>query len=100
MSITIELTPEEEILLRDAAHKSGMERTLFAKEAVIRTARNVAPSEERTLADTIAYFNRMGEEASRDARAELHAKGLPIVYAKDGKIWEETPDGANRIYPF
>jgi hypothetical protein len=44
-------------------------------------------------ADTWARWEAAGRHATSEARRFLHEHGGKIVYARDGVIWEEWPDG-------
>ncbi len=99
MSITLELTPQEEELVRNAAQEKGQTVTLFLKERVFR---DLIPS-ERWEAHSDALWQQLssaGEEAGRYARDRARATGSSVVYAKGNEIVEEMPDGARHtIYP-
>lgn len=48
-----------------------------------------------------ADFTRIGNNAVRNARENLHKKGLPIVFSRNGKVFYELPDGEiTSINPF
>ena len=100
MSIILELTPEEEILLRNAANKHGKDLGTFTKEAALIVAKNSAegaiPLERERRWEMLA---KAGREASRKAQEDLKAHGISFVYEDEqGNLVREYPDGTTLPY--
>ena len=88
MSITLELTPTEEDQLREAARARDMELADFLKACGLQAARHGAEVFPRP-----ATVEELARGAVRDVQAELHRKGISLVYEKDGQVVEELPGG-------
>jgi len=98
MSITLELTPQEEELVRNAARESGQPMDLFLKERAFRGLAEASfPQESSSAESTWSRLKRAGEAAGRDAIARAHSLGLGVVYSQEGAVVEELPDGAVRV---
>jgi len=89
MSITLELTPQEEELVRSTASKFGQTPGSFVRETVLNSLHAFKP-------ETTVEWDKwasVGTAATLAARADLRAHGISSVYQKDGVIVEELPDG-------
>ena len=42
----------------------------------------------------IDEIQRIGNEAVRQAQADLRAKGIPLCFSRNGRIYYEMPDGS------
>jgi phosphoglycerate dehydrogenase-like enzyme len=95
MSIVLDLSPEEEADLRRAAEAQGQEVTDYIKTLVLATARNIDSEAEERRA-MWQKWDAAGRAATEEARRELHAQGIGVVYGLDGVVVEELPDGTIR----
>ena len=88
MSITLELTPEEETRLRTAAAAEGKDLATYIRQRVFSTALNV-PSD-----DDLAFLRAEGTAAVRAAQQSLGQQWIACVYRRDdGRIVRRLPDG-------
>ena len=39
-------------------------------------------------------IRRIGQQAVRQAQADLRAKGIPLCFSRNGRIYYEMPDGS------
>jgi hypothetical protein len=92
MSITLELTAEEETRLRDAAAAEGKDIATYIRQRVF-TAPNLP-------LDDLAFLRDAGAAATQDARHSLLRRGIGYVYRRDdGAIVRHLPDASEEIIP-
>lgn len=88
MSITLPLTTEEEIELRQAAAAEGKDVLTYIRQRVFSIASNL-PAQ-----DDLSFLKKDGMLAVRDAQNRLLAQGIDYVYRRaDGKVVRHLPDG-------
>jgi hypothetical protein len=93
MTITLELTPEEEVALRGKASRRGLAVEDYVKRRALEENTDAPAANDP---DLIARLMRIGREASEAAVRELHAQGIATVFMRDGVLYEEAPDGTVR----
>lgn len=90
MTITLELTPEEEKLLHEAAAAEGTDAVGYIRNLVFATARQEI--------DVPLHPREADLRAVQVAQADLLAKGIGYVYQKeDGTIVRHLPDGTEEL---
>lgn len=91
MSITLELSPEEELRLRQAANSRGMDVAAYVRQKVF------ALEPQPFTANDATFLMQEGNRAVRTAQQELRASGVGYVFGRDGKIVRREPDGTETV---
>ena len=90
MSITLELSPEEETLLREAAQAAGNPNVAaYIRQSVLST---LADSGRRE--SDLDFLREEAEKAVRSAQTELMRQGIEYVYLKDNSLIRHFPGGS------
>lgn len=89
MSITLELTDEEEAALREAAQQAGVDVVAYIKERALEPFRRVSSEWE--------LWERVGQVAAEDACDTLMERGIGYVYGREGKVYRRLPDGTEAL---
>lgn len=96
MSITLELTPQEEQLLSSLAAQRGLSLGEFARARLFEVTLS-APAMSTEYPDASwDQWADAGRKATDAARVDLRTHGISSVYRRDGVIVEELPDGTIR----
>lgn len=74
MTVTLELPPEKEALVREAASAEGLDLNTFLREAVESRLRQYDPARPLTEAELLTRINRGFPEAFWDRYRQLVAK--------------------------
>lgn len=85
MSLTIELSPDEQARLDAAAKEKGMAPEVLARE-VLTSHLPAAPDEPATEDPTLALFRRWAEE---------DAQRTPEEVAEENELWERFQANVN-----
>ena len=85
MSITLELTDEEEATLRQAAKRAGVDVAQYVKGAALEAFRRAT--------DDWLVWERAGLLAATEACDTLLESGIGYVYGRDGSVFRRLPDG-------
>ena len=97
MNITLELTTEEETLLRQAAAAEGTDVDAYIRRRVFATGKGPLFPDAPNLPtgeDDRAFLQKAGTAAVRDARNALLVQGIDYVYRRtDGQVVRHLPDG-------
>lgn len=98
MSITIELTQDEENLLRRAAEVRGQEISAYVKTLALTTAQSERLEFFSTNSEAVwQRLSEAGHAATTKARATLRDRGVASIYRnEEGLIVEELPNGTIR----
>lgn len=91
MSITLELTPDEEQQLRREADARGVDVTSYVRTRVFTEP---FPT---SVANDAAFLLEEGCRAVSLGQQELHARGVGYVFGRDGEIIQLNPDGSETI---
>jgi hypothetical protein len=90
VSITLELSPEEDALLRREAQRHGMNITEYIRNRVF------APLND-SESDDLKFLRAAGTAAIHAAQTDLLARNIGYVYSRNGVIVRRHADGSEEI---
>jgi hypothetical protein len=95
MSITLELSREEELLLQHAAHAAGSRDVAsYIRQTIL--AALTAPNEAQDQ-DTLTFLRAEGRNAVLAGQKDLLARSIAYVYVKDTELIRHHPDGTEEV---
>ena len=97
MSITLDLSQEEELLLRQAAQAAGSRDVVaYIRQQVFAALPASSPAQDADTS-TLDFLRSEGRTATRTAREDLLAGGIGYVYATDTALIRHHPDGTEEL---
>jgi hypothetical protein len=98
MSITLELTKDEEARLRRAAVAAGKEINAYIRQQLFLPDTNTAQENTSPIVDDLEFLQSAASATVQEAQLKLLAQGIDYIYRDStGAIVRHFTDGTNQI---